>query len=473
MPVNLYDATDVIPSGFEGTAFEPVLKAVAEVCGAPFDTQTPNSTVYRMAAVYALAHGMDDLLIGDSDILNQLAAALRIPAWRQLVRAEGEDKRRLACRTLRIWLNYRGLTGGRVPSSPAVVYDDGTSYVKPDDDSFLALLLAGGATAVRAVRSWDGKDTFRMFAARPDDFLFWTNGYDPDVFDAGFNNYISDLYKRFIGIAAGANVSIVASTAVENTVLYSIGSRIQYDAIHDYIASSYSIDGGSTWIPAADLYDHGLTTSTQSFSALHDENVQFGDPWQFVEGSTTYFVNSSEAYPMDAPYLRVEIDSIINYSGTEVHGYADTYTGSSIANLVTGVAQPSIRPDSATLPSFGQLSSISINAFFIESDLVDGEVYTNDGNYTPTPAWSYTYGGKTWYFVRDRIGYDKTWVFEESGLNGIGYTMRSSAPKLVSGGVLSLTSIGNTRVEESSDGTASIAIAAVQTEFLTGVLPII
>lgn len=429
MSITLYDATDVIPSGFDGTAFEPVLKALADVCGAPFNTQTPNGTVYRMAAVYALAHGMDDLLIGDSDILNQLAAALRIPAWRQLVRAESEDMRRLACRTLRVWLSYRGRTGGRVPSAPAVVYDDGASYVRPEDGSFIALLLAGGATAVRAVRSWDGKDTFRMFAARPDDLLLWVPPYDPDTFDGSFNDYLTEQYSHFLGIFGTAHLAVEAGPESENTELYSIGSRIQYDAIHDHLRNAYSIDGGISWIPSAQLYDNGLTTSSQPFTPLHDEGVGFGDPWTFVTGNTTYLVDSSEDYPMDAPYTRIEIEELVNSAGITVHGYEGTYSGSIYTNLSIGVSQPGITPDTPTLESFDYLSSAAVRAYFIPADLTDDEVYTNDGNYTPTPAWSYTKSGKTWYFVRDYVGYDKHWVFGEAGLNAVGYTTSSSEPR--------------------------------------------
>ena len=420
MPINLYDAPDVIPYGFDGTAFEPILKALADICGAPFDTQTPNATIYRMAAVYALAHGMDDMLIGDSDILNALAAALRIPAWRPLVRAETEEKRRLAARTLRVWLNYRGCTGGAVPNS-AAIYDDGTSYKKPDEDSFIDLLLAGGATAVAAVKTWDGKDEFHIFADRPDDLLFWVNGYDPAVFDAGFNAYLGELYKRFAGISARAHISIVASQDVENTDLYSIGSNIQYEAIHDHIASAYSIDGGITWIQSADLFDNGLTAVAPNFGPLHDENVGVGDPWAFSMGNVTYLRDSDDVYPFDAPYTRCDLTEVITYGGTTMHGYDGTYTSVTATDYSEGLSQPEITDDTGTLASFGDLSVVSVSAYFIESELSDITVYTNDASRTPTPAWSYTKGGRTWYFVRDRIGYDKSWVYKEDGLNGEGY----------------------------------------------------
>lgn len=473
MSITLYDATDVIPGGFDGTAFEPVLKAVAEVCGEPFDTQTPNSTVYRMAAIYALAHGMDDLLIGDSDILNTLAEALRIPAWRPLERAEAEDKRRMAARTLRTWLKYRGRTGGRVPRPPAVVYDDGTSYVKPEDGSFIELLLAGGATAVSAARSLDGKDTFRMFAERPDDLLLWAPPYDPETFDGAFNDYLTEQYSHFIGIFGTAHFAVQAGLESENIELYSIGSHIQYDAIHDHIRNVYSIDGGISWMTFSELFDAGLMTTQPFFGPLHDEDVDFGDPWAFSIGQPKYFLSSADVYPFDAPYTRSELTDVITYGGTTMHGYDGTYTANTVTDYSSGLSQPEIIDNTGTLESFGDLSVVSMSAYFIPADLVDDVVYTNDAARTPTPAWSYTKNGRTWYFVRDRVGYDKIWRYGETGLNDEGYTLSSSVPKLASGGVLSLTSIGDTRVEESSDGTASIAIASVQTEFLTGVLPII
>lgn len=427
MSITLYDATDVIPSGFDGTAFEPVLKALADVCGAPFNTQTPNGTVYRMAAVYALAHGMDDLLIGDSDILNQLAAALHIPAWRQLVRAESEDMRRLACRTLRVWLNYRGVTGGAFGNS-SVIFDDGTSYTKPLPNSFIELMLAGGATAVRAIK-YGGKDVFRIFADRPDDLLFFTAGYDPDTFDQSFTDYIESMYKSFVGILGKANIEISAGLTVENTELYSIGSHIQYDAIHDYMRNAYSIDGGLTWIQSADLYDNGLTANAPNFGPCHDENVTAGDLWSFGLGVQTYFLDSLENYPFDAPYTRIEISDLTNSSGITVHGYDGTYTANVTTDYTNGLSQPEITPDTDTLPSFDALLSASFCAYFIESELTDTVVYTNDSNYTPTPSWSYTKNGKTWYFVRDRIGYDKIWRYGESGLNDEGYTTSSSEPR--------------------------------------------
>lgn len=472
MSITLYDATDVIPSGFEGTAFEPVLKAVAEVCGAPFDTRTPNSTVYRMAAIYALAHGMDDLLIGDSDILNTLAAALRIPAWRQLARAETEDKRRLAARTLRTWLQYRGRTGGRVPSAPAVVYDDGTSYVKPEDGSFIELLLAGGATAVSAVRSWDGKDTFRMFADRPDDLLLWTAPYDPDTFDSSFNDYLTEQYSHFLGIFGTAHLAVEAGIESENTELYSIGSHIRYDAIHDYMRNAYSIDGGISWMAPGELYDAGLMTTRPYFGPLHDENVGAGDPWAFSQGQTAYLRDSDDVYPFDAPYMRCELTEVVTSGGTTMHGYDGTYTVNTATDYSTGLSQPGITDDTGTLESFGDLSVVSVSAYFIPADLVDDEVYTNDGSYTPTPAWSYTKNGKTWYFVRDRAGYDKVWRYGESGLNDEGYTLRSSAPKLASGGTLKITNLGETRTEETADGMAGIAVSSIRTEILAGLLSI-
>lgn len=427
MSITLYDATDVIPSGFEGTAFEPVLKAVAEVCGAPFDTQTPNSTVYRMAAIYALAHGMDDLLIGDSGILNQLAAALRIPAWRQLVRAESEDMRRLACRTLRVWLNYRGITGGAFGNS-SVIFDDGTSYTKPLPNSFIELMLAGGATAVSAIK-YGGKDVFRIFADRPHDLLFFTAGYDPDTFDQNFTDYIDSMYKSFVGILGKANIEISVGLAVENTELYSIGSHIQYDALHDYIRNAYSIDGGLSWIPSDDLYDNGLMTTQPYFGPLHDENVGVGEPWAFSMGNVTYLIDSEEKYPFDAPYTRSELTDVITSGGTTMHGYDGTYASRTTTAYITGLSQPEITDDTGTLASFGSLSVVSMSAYFIPADLVDDEVYTNDGSYTPTPAWSYTKNGKTWYFVRDYVGYDKHWVYGEAGLNAAGYTASSSEPR--------------------------------------------
>lgn len=443
MSITLYDATDVIPSGFDGSAFEPVLKALADVCGAPFDTQTPNATVYRMAAIYALQHEMDELLIWDSDILNQLAAALRIPAWRQLARAETEDMRRLACRTLRVWLNYRGITGGAFGNS-SVVFDDGTSYTKPLPNSFIDLMLAGGATAVSAIK-YGGKDVFRIFADRPDDLLFFTFGYDPDTFDQNFTDYIEAMYKNFVGILGKANIEISVGLTVESTELYSIGSRIQYDALHDYMSSSYSIDGGLSWIPSAGLYDNGLTTSSQPFTSLHDENVGSGDPWSFTTGNTTYLIDSDDNYPMDVAYPRVEIEELVNSAGITVHGYDGTYVGDSNSDN-TGAAQPSITPDTYTLESFGSISVVSIRAYFVPADLADIVVYTNDGNYTPTPAWSYTRFGKTWYFVRDEVGYDKHWVFDEAGLNAIGYTA-SIFPFSITIGVTTTIPAGATKIQ--------------------------
>lgn len=444
MSITLYDATDVIPFGFDGTAFEPVLKALADVCGAPFDTQTPNATVYRMAAIYALQHEMDELLIWDSDILNQLAAALRIPAWRQLVRAESEDMRRLACRTLRVWLNYRGITGGAFGNS-SVIFDDGTSYTKPLPNSFIELMLAGGATAVSAIK-YGGKDVFRIFADRPHDLLFFTAGYDPDTFDQNFTDYIDSMYKSFVGILGKANIEISVGLAVESTELYSIGSHIQYDALHDYMASSYSIDGGLSWIPSDDLYDNGLMTTQPYFGPLHDESVGAGDPWAFSQGNVTYLRNSDDVYPFDAPYTRSELTEVVTDGGTTMHGYDGTYTSVTATDYTGGLSQPEVTDDTGTLASFGSLSVVSMSAYFIPADLVDDEVYTNDASRTPTPAWSYTKSGRTWYFVRDRVGYDKKWVYKEAGLNSEGY--RSSPfPMSVTVGVTTSIPSGATKIQ--------------------------
>lgn len=426
MSITLYDATDVIPSGFEGSAFEPVLKALADVCGAPFDTQTPNATVYRMAAIYALQHEMDELLIWDSDILNQLAAALRIPAWRQLARAETEDMRRLACRTLRVWLNYRGITGGAFGNS-SVVFDDGASYTKPLPNSFIELMLSGGATAVSAIK-YGGKDVFRVFADRPDDLLFFTTGYDPDTFDQNFTDYIESMYKSFVGILGKANIEISVGLTAESTELYSIGSHIQYDAIHDYMRNAYSIDGGISWMSPGELYDAGLMTTQPYFGPLHDENVDVGDPWAFSQGNVTYLRNSDDVYPFDAPYTRSELTEVITSGGTTMHGYDGTYTSVTATDYSSGLSQPEVTDDTGTLASFGSLSVVSMSAYFIPADLVDDEVYTNDYARTPTPAWSYTRGGRTWYFVRDRVGYDKKWDYGEAGLNAEGYTTSSVVP---------------------------------------------
>lgn len=444
MSITLYDATDVIPSGFEGSAFEPVLKALADVCGAPFDTQTPNATVYRMAAIYALQHEMDELLIWDSDILNQLAEALRIPAWRQLVRTETEDMRRLACRTLRVWLNYRGITGGAFGNS-SVVFDDGTSYTKPLPNSLIELMLAGGATAVSAIK-YGGKDVFRIFADRPDDLLFFTAGYDPDTFDQNFTDYIDSMYKSFVGILGKANIEISVGLAVENTELYSIGSHIQYDALHDYMASSYSIDGGLSWIPSDDLYDAGLMTTQPYFGPLHDENVSVGAPWAFSQGNVTYLINSDDDYPFDAPYTRSELTEVVTSGGTTMHGYDGTYTSVTATDYSGGLSQPEITDNTGTLESFGDLSVVSVSAYFIESELSDITVYTDDASRTPTPAWSYTKSGRTWYFVRDRVGYDKKWVYKEAGLNSEGY--RSSPfPMSVTVGVTASIPAGATKIQ--------------------------
>lgn len=444
MSITLYDATDVIPSGFEGSAFEPVLKALADVCGAPFDTQTPNATVYRMAAIYALQHEMDELLIWDSDILNQLAAALRIPAWRQLVRAETEDMRRLACRTLRVWLNYRGITGGAF-GNLSVVFDDGTSYTKPLPNSFIELMLAGGATAVRAIK-YGGKDVFRIFADRPGDLLFFTSGYDPDTFDQDFTDYIDSMYKSFVGILGKANIEISVGLAVESTELYSIGSHIQYDALHDYMASSYSIDGGLSWIPSDDLYDNGLMTTQPYFGPLHDESVGAGDPWAFSLGNVTYLIDSEEKYPFDAPYTRSKLTEVVTSGGTTMHGYDGTYTSNTGTDYSAGLSQPEITDDTGTLESFDDLSVVSMSAYFIESELSDITVYTDDASCTPTPAWSYTKSGRTWYFVRDRVGYDKKWVYKEAGLNSEGY--RSSPfPMSVTVGVTASIPAGATKLQ--------------------------
>ena len=444
MSITLYDATDVIPSGFEGSAFEPVLKALADVCGAPFDTQTPNATVYRMAAIYALQHEMDELLIWDSDILNQLAAALRIPAWRQLVRAETEDMRRLACRTLRVWLNYRGITGGAFGNS-SVVFDDGTSYTKPLPNSFIALMLAGGATAVSAIK-YGGKDIFRIFADRPDDLLFFTPGYDPDTFDQNYSDYIEAMYKNFVGILGNANIEISVGLTVEDTELYSIGSNIQYDAIHDYIRNAYSIDGGISWMSSGELYDAGLMTAQPYFGPLHDENVDVGDPWSFSLGNIAYLRDSDDTYPFDAPYTRCELTEVITYGGTTMHGYDGTYTVHVGTDYTGGLSQPEITDDTGTLESFGNLSVVSVSAYFIPADLADGVVYTNDGNRTPTPAWSYTKNGKTWYFVRDEVGYDKHWAYGEAGLNAIGYTA-NAFPRNVTVGVTTTIPAGATKIQ--------------------------
>jgi hypothetical protein len=192
--------------------------------------------------------------------------------------------------------------------------------------------------------------------------------------------------------------------------------------------NAYSIDGGISWMAPGELYDAGLMTTRPYFGPLHDENVGVGDPWAFSQGQTIYLINSEEKYPFDAPYTRSELTEVVTYSGTTMHGYDGTYTVNIVTDSGSGLSQPEIVDDTGTLESFGDLSVVSMSAYFIPADLVDDEVYTNDYARTPTPAWSYTKGGHTWYFVRDRIGYDKKWDYGEAGLNAEGYTTSSVVP---------------------------------------------
>lgn len=445
MPISLYDANDVIPGGFDGTAFEPILKSLADISKEPFNESAPARTFYRIAAIYALQARLFDMMTEESTLLNALASALRIPSWRKLNQVETAQMRVNAAHTLRVWLNYRGITGGASGSPSVVVYGEG--YNTPAPNSFIELLLAGGAQAVSVFRSWDGKDTFRIFADRPDDLLFFVPPYDPSAFDENFDNYIKAQYSRFIGILGRDRFAVNVGPAVENTQLYSIGSNIQYEAIHDYVRDAYSIDGGASWISTNALYDNGLTVTAPYFGPLHEENVSAGELWDFVQDNDTYLIDSSEAYPLDAPYTRVDLVSVIISGGSEVHGYSGTYTSGSYPNSNTGLAQPFIRPATPTLPSFGHILYASINAYFIESELNEVTVYKND-TYTATSAWSYTRNGKTWYFVKDRIGYDKKWAFEESGLNAQGYTLNSapSFPIPIVIGVTTVAPVGTTKI---------------------------
>ena len=425
MPISLYDANDVIPGGFEGTAFEPILKALEDISKEPFNESAPARTLYRITAIYAIQARLFDMMTEDSTLLNALASALRIPSWRKLNQVETSQMRGNAARTLRVWLNYRGITGGLSGSPSAVVYGEG--YNTPVPNSFIDLLLAGGARAVSVFRSGDGKDTFRIFADRPDDLLFFEPPYDPSAFDENFDNYIKAQYSRFLGIFGSNRIAVSTSVAVENTELYSIGSNIQYEAIHDHIRNAYSIDGGASWIAPGALYDNGLTSTAPYFGPLHEENVSAGELWDFVQDNATYLIDSGEAYPLDAPYTRIDLASVTINGGSEMHGYSGTYIAESYPNSSTGLAQPCITPTTQTLPSFGHILYASVNAYFIESDLDDITVYTKD-TYTATPAWSYTWNRKTWYFVKDRIGYDKKWAYGEAGLDAQGYTLNSSPP---------------------------------------------
>lgn len=445
MTVSLYDANDVIPSGFDGTAFEPILKALADISKGPFNESAPARTFYRIAAIYTIQSRLFDMLTGESTLLNALASALRIPSWRKLNQGETAQMRMNAAHTLRVWLNYRGITGGLSGSPSAVVYGDG--YNTPAPNSFIELLLAGGAKAVSVFRSGDGKDTFRIFADRPDDLLFFEPPYDPSAFDENFDNYIKAQYIRFLGIFGSNHIDVSASVAVENTDLYSIGSNIQYEAIHDHIRNAYSIDGGASWIAPTALYDNGLTLTAPYFGPLHSESVSDGELWDFVQDESTYLINNLEAYPLDAPYPHVELSNVTISGGIEVHGYSGTYTSGSYPQSSTGLAQPFITPTTPTLPSFGHILYASVNAYFIESDLDDITVYTND-TYKATPAWSYTWNRKTWYFVKDRIGYDKKWAYGEAGLNAQGYTLDSapSFPIPIVIGVTTVVPVGTTKV---------------------------
>lgn len=445
MAILLYEANDVIPGGFDGTAFEPILKALADISKEPFNEIAPARTFYRIAAVYALQSRLFDMLNGESTLLNALASALRIPSWRKLNQVETSQMRVNAAHTLRVWLNYRGITGGLSGSPSAVVYGDG--YNTPAPNSFIELLLAGGAKAVSVFRSLDGKDTFRIFADRPDDLLFFAPPYDPSDFDEDFDNYIKAQYSRFLGIFGSNHIAVSVSIAVENTDLYSIGSNIQYAAIHDHIRNEYSIDGGASWIAPEALYDNGLTSTAPYFGPLHSESVSDGELWDFVQDESAYLINSLEAYPLDAPYTHVELSNVTISGGSEVHGYEGTYTSGSYPQSSTGLAQPSIMPTTPTLPSFGHILYASVSAYFIESELAEETVYKND-TYMPTPAWSYTWNRKTWYFVKDRIGYDKKWAFGEAGLNAQGYTLNSapSFPIPIVIGVTTAAPVGTTKI---------------------------
>lgn len=420
--ITLYDATDVIPPGFEGSAFEPVLKALAKVCGCPFDISKTDGTIYRMTSIYALMRGMPEVL--SASILNQIASAMRIPSWRNLSDDEPAAMLEMAAHTLRIWIRYRGKVGGAF-SVPKSVFGEG--YERPDENSFIDLLLAGGAKAVGA--SYDSflkKDMFIIYADRPDDMLFYVSQYPPDIFTEGFREYLESMYKKFAGIFGQSRIYIGAGVVESSTYLYAIGSRIRYGALYNSITSSYSLDGGLTWIPESRLMDMGLAPDLQ-FSALYDEESTFGDPWYFVENNTTYLVDSEWHYPMDAPYQHIDISSIILDGGSSIEGYEGSYTSGFGVNLTSGLTQPWIRPLGGTLPSFGAISNVSVRAYFIENELTNAEVYTNDDGRTPTDAFSIERYGKTWYFVRDGV-YGRAWVFGESGLNSIGYTTSSEAP---------------------------------------------
>ena len=97
----------------------------------------------------------------------------------------------------------------------------------------------------------------------------------------------------------------------------------------------------------------------------------------------------------------------------EVTGWeAATYDVGVYANTNTGMTQPSITAQDNTLPYLGYIGYMDMRYWFEAGDLVDGEVYSNDGLYTPTPCKIASLYGRRWYFLYDTPY--QYWVYDSN-----------------------------------------------------------
>lgn len=104
--LNLYNATDVMPSMLSGTPWEAVYYALSRVAGVPMCDET-GGFAYHAAAVFFLLSG-EFSKVTDTQALNAVADSMNIPAWVYSGEFSDDDTRRQA--VLAAWLRYRGRT---------------------------------------------------------------------------------------------------------------------------------------------------------------------------------------------------------------------------------------------------------------------------------------------------------------------------------------------------------------------------
>ena len=406
MPISLYDASDVIPNGFDGSAFEKPLKAAAAICAQPF-SGAANAFIYMAAVVWMIKHGQFDNLRSPA-LLNNVARSLAIPSWRILGADDGVTTLDKACAVIRCWLDYRCRWGGS--SNVIISYDDDPTFRAPLKNSIMDILLRGGATAVQFVPTGINDYDVTVYVNRADDLIWWNSDYTADTPDASFSAYMQSVMRTFAPISAGAHIYVTVSAAISNRVLYYIWNErmeTQYNAITD----AYFINGA--WISRFNIGTYYLTESDQVVYRLHEENVNDGSSWTFALWSTKYFIDKFEAYPYAAPFTHGEIVALYYINMDEVTGWeAATYDVGVYANTNTGMTQPSITAQDNTLPYLGYIGYMDMRYWFEAGDLVDGEVYSNDGLYTPTPCKIASLYGRRWYFLYDTPY--QYWVYDSN-----------------------------------------------------------